>query len=146
MNRKSETSTWRGLLGMALLLCACTSGVGCALQQEGPSMPPPPPVEIGGGWTGTWRGDSLGAGSVRASFVQNGTQFDGTVSVSWSLCGSNGTVHGSVDDHALSMTIYSGGTEVALSTTYLSPTQMTGRYTVLSGLCWGNTGSFTLTR
>lgn len=119
-------------LVLVLALAACGSPVA-------------PKVEIAGQWAGTWSSTSGAGGSVEATFAQVDDEISGTVIIGDTPCLSTGTLSGSVSSTNVTFGAVSGADEIEFTGT-VGATVIDGTYTVASGVCVGDSGSFTINR
>jgi pectate lyase len=122
-----------GLLILSLALSACGGGGGG-------------PVNVTGDWSGTWT-SSRGSGStLSATLLQSGTSVSGTAQVGGSPCLSTGDVSGTVSGSGATFGVVSGSHGITFTANRITASSMTGTYSVSSGWCAGDSGSFSLTR
>jgi len=93
-------------------------------------------VSIVGNYTGTLWESGTGPGTMQASLVQNGTTIAGTLQSTFQhgRPGASGTVAGTFDGHALTLTFTSSTLPtcpIHLTATRVSETRLTGTYAVL---------------
>ena len=108
--------------------------------------PAPQTADVAGQWAGTWTSDEIEAGgSLEATFAQTGNEISGTVTIDGSPCLATGTITGSVSSSNVTFGAVSGPDGIEFSGT-VGATSMNGTYSVESGLCAGDTGTFTAER
>lgn len=121
------------LIGFGLVFLVACGGSGA------------PMANVEGSWAGTWR-SSRGQGSTLiASFAQSDTSITGTVRVNGSPCLSTGTLSGTASNRGVTFGAVSGSHGISFRGR-VSGNRMTGSYSVSSGFCAGDTGSFELER
>ena len=119
-----------------------TNGESSASAQV--SAAPATTVDITGTWSGSWASSNgINNGNISAVLTQSGTSVIGTLSITGSPCISNGSVSGTVSGNNVSFGIISGSDTVEYNATYTS-TSMSGTYSVTTGACAGDTGTFSL--
>ncbi len=102
-------------------------------------------ANVAGNWTGTWASNKvLASGTISATITQSGTTFSGSMILTGSPCFSNGAISGGT---------FSGDTVSWISpgivnfTGTVSGNTINGSYFVtLAGACYGDTGTFSVTR
>jgi hypothetical protein len=132
--------------------------VGCAAEAPNVVVPESLPVarhptapaaattaSIAGAWRGTWASGQSGNGTTRATFTQSGDAIDGAMHLTGSPCFERGRVVGTFGGQELTATFASSDAKVAL-TASLDGDVLRGTYSVISGECRGDTGTFTASR
>lgn len=127
------------LTSIAILLTACSGGGG----SSGGDITP---VDINGSWKGTWSSSVTDeSGTVSVVLLVNGTVISGSMDLSGSPCISTGSIDGTVSGNSVSFGVILGDDEIQFSSTYSDGT-ISGTYSVTSGLCSGDTGTFILNK
>ncbi len=99
-------------------------------------------INLTGIWTGSWSSaNGIDGGSVSTSLTQSGSSLSGTVSISGSPCLSSGEVSGAINDNNVSFGAVSGTDKIFFTATCTS-NSMSGEYSITSGFCAGDTGTF----
>lgn len=101
-------------------------------------------TDISGNWNGTWA-TSIGtnSGIISTSITHSGTSFSGTINISGSPCISSGTFSGTASGGFFSASVVSGQNAITFEGTYTA-TLISGTYSVPSGACAGDSGTFSL--
>lgn len=106
----------------------------------------PPTVDVTGTWSGTWTSSNdIDHGNLAATLTQSGTSVSGTVSITESPCISSGSVSGTVSGNNVVFGVVSGTDTITYTATCTS-TSMSGTYSVNTGECAGDTGTFSMTK
>lgn len=104
------------------------------------------PVDINGSWKGTWSSNITdNSGTVSVVLLLNGTVISGSMDLSGSPCISTGVINGTVSGNSVSFGVISGDDEIQFSATY-SDGIISGTYSVTTGLCSGDEGTFILNK
>jgi hypothetical protein len=98
-----------------------------------------------GSWSGNWQSSTGIGGNLTADLIQNDDVLSGVVSITGSACISSGTVSGIVSNDTVTFGVVSGFTTVEYTASFISDA-MSGTYSVTSGACAGDTGSFWMIR
>lgn len=112
---------------------------------------PQPGVNLTDPWLGTWVSDNDATGSLDVMFTQTGTQLRGTVEVGGTACFTTGTITGTVSGNTITFGVASGASDIEYSggvahDAVTGDDTITGSYSVTSGACDGDTGTFELLR
>ena len=119
-------------LALVLVLTACGNPSG-------------PRVEIAGAWAGTWLSSRDAGGDIQATFVRAGDEISGTLSITGSPCLTTGSISGSVSNTNVTFGAVSGPDGIEFTGT-VGATMLEGTYSVSSGSCMGDTGTFSAAR
>ena len=129
------------------------SGWALALALILPCLPSctvtPAADNIAGDWSGSYvDGKSNAQGNVTATFAQQGESLSGTITLPGWACSaaSQGNVSGTVSGGEVQISATFGLIAAISLTGNASGSTMTGSYSITSGVCAGDTGSFSLTK
>lgn len=103
-------------------------------------------TNLTGNWSGSWSSDSAISGGLQASMIQSGDNIIGTASVTGSPCLSSGTVSGTVSGNNIFFGVVTETDAINFTATYYPPSTISGNYSVESGNCAGDAGTFTLSK
>jgi hypothetical protein len=109
----------------------------------------PAPSNVAGSWSGSYvDGKSNASGPFAATFAQQGDNLSGTLTIAGWACSlsSQGDVSGTVSGSELQASATFGLITALSFTGNVSGSRMTGSYQITSGVCSGDSGSFTMTR
>jgi hypothetical protein len=109
----------------------------------------PAPASVAGNWSGTYvDGKSNASGSISATFAEQGDNLSGTLTIAGWACSlsSQGSVSGSVKGNEVQASATFGVITALSFTANASGNTLTGSYQITSGVCSGDSGSFTMTR
>jgi hypothetical protein len=107
-----------------------------------PSATPTPTVSnVSGEWAGAWHSRLGPSGLFSAALSRVGAAITGTVVFSGTLCFPKGTVSGTVTGTSWAASVSAGSAQINLVGT-VSGGQFSGTYSVSSGDCAGDTGTF----
>ncbi|HLY18324.1 MAG TPA: choice-of-anchor tandem repeat GloVer-containing protein [Bryobacteraceae bacterium] len=108
-----------------------------------------PQASAAGTWQGTWSSVTGVSGSFGATIAQNGTALAGTLVLLNSSCFVVGNINGTITNNALSFGVFFSlvgpTSQVAFTATLNSVGSGTGQYSVQSGPCAGDSGTFSMT-
>lgn len=123
------------LVGLALLLAACTSA-------------PASGDSLAGEWSGTFTSNILPGqgGTIQASLTQVGSSISGSVTLTGSPCLRNGQVSGTAGSDGASFGAVEGDDRVNFEARLASDDVLSGTYSVPAGRCAGDNGRFEVTR
>jgi hypothetical protein len=127
-------------LALAFVLAGAFSA-GCTITAA--------PQNVAGNWSGTYvDGKSNASGPISATFSEQGGNLGGTLTISGWACSlsSQGSVSGSVTGNDVQASATFGVITALSFDGNVSGNTLTGSYQITSGVCSGDSGSFTMTR
>jgi hypothetical protein len=107
-----------------------------------------PQPSISGIWQGSWTSVAGDSGAVGANFAQSGNSMTGQLLFTGSPCSAAGTASGTINEGTLSAgVVFGDGGQISFNGTLngISGSGQ-GQYSVVSGPCAGDSGTFSLTR
>jgi hypothetical protein len=127
---------------LAFLVVVVTLLAGCVVTTS-------PASNVAGSWSGTYvDGKSNASGTIAATFAESGGSLSGTLTVGTWACSvaTQGNVSGSVTGSQVQASADFGLIAALSFTGNVAGSTMTGSYQITSGVCSGDSGSFTMTR
>jgi hypothetical protein len=131
------------LIILPAFLLAC-GGDGSMVYEGNPA--PAPTGVLTGHWTGLWDSSrSSYHGNISADLTQTDQSIKGTILITGSPCFGAGYVTGSVGGNNITFGVVSGPDSSSFSGNY-STTSISGSYSVSTGQCAGDYGTFSVSK
>jgi hypothetical protein len=131
----------RTAFACTLLVSALASLSGCVVS--------PAASDVAGNWSGSYvDGKSNANGPLSATFAEQAGNLSGTLTITGWACSasSQGNVSGTVTGSELQASATFGLIAALSFTGNVSGNTLTGSYQITSGVCSGDSGSFSMTR
>jgi hypothetical protein len=106
-------------------------------------------ANVAGNWSGTYiDGKSNASGAISATFAQSDGSVTGTLTIPGWICSasSQGNVSGSISGNDVQANANFGLVTAVSFSGNASGNQLTGSYSITSGVCSGDSGSFTMSK
>lgn len=132
----------RFALSQVVLGVVVALAIACSPSKSSPA----PAVTVGGDWQGSWNSNSGVSGTLTLHLVDTNGSVSGTMNVLGSPCGNQSTVTGSVTGYTVVIsTMGADSMRFTATVQQNNPGAMSGTYSISTGGCQGDTGTFNIT-